>query len=202
MRLGAADYRKMPWKNGGGVTTEIVVEPPSGRLSDARFSYRVSVADVASDGPFSAFPGCDRHIMLLSGDGMTLDVDGTWHELRAFAPFSFSGDARVHGALHGGPVRDFNVIVDRASFRATLTSQLVAANAPCTLSCPPGATLLVYVIAGHLVGRYAAAPGETLVLQEPALVAAHAVTSETGGTLARLAIALLAPGESCDSSTQ
>ena len=75
--LSPADYRRMPWKNGGGHTTEIAAEPPG--AGTASFVWRVSVADIAQDGPFSAFPGIDRTLVLLSGRGMRLG-DGRRHD--------------------------------------------------------------------------------------------------------------------------
>jgi hypothetical protein len=56
--LRAADHRTMPWKNGGGETTEIAVSPPHAGLAD--FDWRISMAKVASDGSFSIFPEIDR----------------------------------------------------------------------------------------------------------------------------------------------
>ncbi len=49
----------MPWKNGGGETAEIAVFPPSADLSE--FGWRISMATVSSDGPFSAFPASIGH---------------------------------------------------------------------------------------------------------------------------------------------
>ena len=106
----------MPWKNGGGVTTEILVEP--GR--EGRFAYRVSIAEVAVDGPFSRFEGYDRHIFLLDGAGMVLECDHGPIALARFEPKSFDGDWDVYGRLAAGPVRDFNLIVDRAWGRSAL----------------------------------------------------------------------------------
>ena len=111
-----AEYRVMPWKNGGGVTTEICVSPPSGV-----FDWRVSIATVKADGPFSAFAGYERHIMTLSGQGMVLDIEGCGKfTLEALQPFSFSGDARVHGSLLKGTVLDFNLMVRRDFGHGTL----------------------------------------------------------------------------------
>jgi environmental stress-induced protein Ves len=53
----------MRWKNGGGTTTQILVEPQGA----ARLAWRVSVADVAASGPFSSFPGYERHIVVIEG---------------------------------------------------------------------------------------------------------------------------------------
>ena len=104
-----SDYRVMPWKNGGGETTEIFVSPPTGN-----FDWRVSLATMNADGPFSIFDGYDRHIMTLAGPGMRLDIEGRgMFELKPLKPFSFSGDLQVNGSLLDGPVLDFNLMVRR-----------------------------------------------------------------------------------------
>lgn len=169
VRLTPLEYATMPWKNGGGTTTELLIRPEGARLGSEPFLYRVSIADVASDGPFSPFSGYDHHIMLLAGEGMTLDAGPHGRfELRAFEPLAFSGDWFVRGELHGGPVKDFNVMVDRARGQAALASCVVAT--PETLSCPPGATCVLYVAAGELdVAR----EGETLVFEAPLEVRPH-----------------------------
>ncbi len=109
--LRPSDYQAMPWKNGGGVTTEIwKALSPSGEML-----WRLSIADVERDGPFSEFPGIDRSIMVIEGKGMELAVAG--QEIRRldrlFEPFAFSGDAKTDCRLIGGPIRDFNLMVAR-----------------------------------------------------------------------------------------
>ncbi len=102
------EYLVMPWKNGGGTTTELYACP----RGTAGFDWRVSIATVNQDGPFSTFRGYERHIMVLSGNGMRLDVTGLGkHDLYSLEPFSFSGEAEVVGALLEGAVEDFNLIV-------------------------------------------------------------------------------------------
>ena len=59
-------YKAMPWRNGGGTTMEILVAGDD----PGQFDFRVSIATVAADGPFSRFPGYQRHIMLIAGNGM------------------------------------------------------------------------------------------------------------------------------------
>lgn len=110
--LKPADYVRMPWKDGGGQTTQIAVHPSDSTLST--FDWRVSFADVAVDGPFSRFPGVDRILVLLSGAGMLLSGDAHAVELRApFEPYAFSGDNGISCALVDGPVRDFNLMLRR-----------------------------------------------------------------------------------------
>jgi uncharacterized protein len=135
-----ADYRVMPWKNGGGSTTEIYVTPGSA----ARFDWRVSIATVSTDGPFSIFAGFERHILVLEGDGMTLEVEN--HGVAAlapFKPFSFSGDAIVSGRLNSGPVKDFNLMVRRDFGVGSL--RVVQTGEPCHIGGGHG-LYLVYVL--------------------------------------------------------
>jgi len=110
----------MPWKNGGGRTTEIASHPAHAAL-DA-FSWRVSVADVARDGPFSAFDGIDRTLVLLAGAGMRLERDGAAVDLTApYEPYAFRGEDAIHCVLHDGAVRDFNLMLRRGAARGGVT---------------------------------------------------------------------------------
>jgi environmental stress-induced protein Ves len=111
----------MPWKNGGGVTREIVCMPPGAGMGD--FDWRVSIAHIAGDGPFSAFPGIDRVITLLSGGGVhLLGDDGLVnHRLDTpLAPFAFAGEAAIHARLLAGDCHDFNLMTRRAVCSASL----------------------------------------------------------------------------------
>jgi environmental stress-induced protein Ves len=115
------DLPAVPWKNGGGVTREIVCQPPGAGMDS--FDWRVSIAHIASDGPFSAFPGIDRVITLLSGGGVHLSsADGQVnHRLGSpLAPFAFAGEAAIHARLLEGDCHDFNVMTRRAVCSASL----------------------------------------------------------------------------------
>jgi len=162
--LTPADYRVMPWRNGGGTTTEIAIAPEGSALAGERFLYRVSIADVATDGPFSRFEGYDRHIMLLAGAGMTLDcgAHGRIELASPFEPRAFSGDWNVHGTLVAGAVRDFNLITDRERVTASLEVQVL--EQPQTISCELGVVCIVHVLEGALAGAEA---GDTLVAEGP-----------------------------------
>ncbi|WP_280188751.1 HutD family protein [Delftia sp. PS-11] len=106
-----------PWKNGGGSTREIACWPPGAGM-DA-FDWRISVATIAQDGPFSAFPGVDRQIMLLCGDGVHLQGEGVDHRLeQRWQPFAFAGDVALNGLLLGGRSCDLNVMTRRGQCRA------------------------------------------------------------------------------------
>ena len=114
--LRAADRVATPWKNGGGVTREVAARPPGAGMDG--FDWRVSLADVAADGPFSAFPGVDRVLTVIEGDGLVLEVEGRAAHLTPGAPFAFPGEAAVAARLTAGPIRDLNVMVRRGVWTA------------------------------------------------------------------------------------
>jgi len=107
----------MPWKNGKGTTTELAVGYARGGADapGGRFAWRLSLAEVPESGPFSEFAGYDRTILLVEGDGMTLDFGphGEAVVARRFEPVGFSGDWATNCRLHGGPIRDLNLMVAR-----------------------------------------------------------------------------------------
>lgn len=117
MRLQrAASHRRMPWKNGGGVTTEIAVHPEGAGVGD--FAWRVSMARVEADGPFSSFPGVDRSLAILEGDGMRLEIDGCEPVVLTVEspPFLFAADAATSAQLVDGPIVDLNVMTRRTDW--------------------------------------------------------------------------------------
>lgn len=120
VHLTPADYRRTPWKNGGGETMEIAISPAGASLDD--FDWRISLATVASDGPFSVFAGVDRTLCILDGAGIHLRV-GDAHAQRLDAasdPVAFSGDAPAFSELIDGAVTDFNVMTRRSRLTHTV----------------------------------------------------------------------------------
>ena len=109
------------WKNDGGATREIAAYPLNSGFDD--FTWRVSIADVETDGPFSRFEGIDRTIVLLDGAGMSLTFnDASEHVLKqAFVPFEFVGEAQVSARLIDGATQDFNLMIRRTVARGKLT---------------------------------------------------------------------------------
>ena len=104
--IRGGDFRQMPWRNGGGVTMEVAAAPDGAAL-DA-FDWRVSLARVEQSGPFSAFPGVDRTLAVLDGEGIVLD-DGKGEAVRLTRetpPYSFPGEAAVVGTLFASRLAD------------------------------------------------------------------------------------------------
>lgn len=123
--LRAENYRRMKWKNGGGETAEIAVFPEGAALDG--FGWRVSMATVASDGPFSAFAGIDRTLTVLSGKGIVLEVEerGATTLTPTSQPFSFPGDAATSGKLTGDPITDLNVMTRRGQWAHKVTRHVI-----------------------------------------------------------------------------
>ncbi len=180
--LTRARYREMPWKNGRGTTTEIARRPPG----DGPFDWRVSSARVEATGPFSPFPGVDRVIVALDGDGLLLthDDQGASATLPALQPYAFSGDWQTTGAPRGGPVRDFNVLWRRDRLRAT-----VEVAGPGARTARVGPAALVHVVAGEAEvvvpgGRALLATGETALAEvDPGSPASAAVVRARPGAV-------------------
>lgn len=106
-----------PWRNGGGVTHELAAWP-----TREDWCWRISVAEVASDGPFSHFPGVQRWFAVVRGQGVRLAVDGTLHEVAgASAPLEFDGAAQLDCRLLGGPTQDLNLMVQRERASGVMT---------------------------------------------------------------------------------
>ena len=124
-----AGLHAVPWKNGGGSTTEIAIEPPDAGFDD--FAWRISLATIANDGPFSVFPGVDRTLALVDGHGVTLDIDGVNRVLLCEDEpvITFKGESRVEAKLNHGPTTDFNVMTRRGRCRHQLGRRQLAGEA-------------------------------------------------------------------------
>jgi len=106
--LRAADRVAVPWKNGGGVTREVMAWPQGAGFDD--FDWRVSIAEVREAGPFSHFDRVERVLAVLDGR-MRLEFDGRTVEIdRRSAPLAFLGDETCHGTPLDGPVTDLNLM--------------------------------------------------------------------------------------------
>lgn len=143
-----------PWKNGGGITHEIAMEPgPKGWL------WRISIAEVAADGPFSRFDGLARVLTVIEGEGIDLHhPDGVLHA-RPLHPVAFSGKTAVEGRLTRGPIRDLNVIFDPLRIAARVS----AAEGPVVLDT--GDDLLGYLcLSGQAVAAGVPVPAQSFAL--------------------------------------
>ena len=149
--LRAADRAAVPWKNGGGVTREVAIWPPGAGFDD--FAWRVSMAEVRADGPFSHFPGVDRILTVLEGSlSLTVHGAGVFDLSARSAPLAFDGATLASAKLTAGPVLDLNVMTRRGAASAHLDRIVSPADVPAA----PGARLILALADGvrvHVADR-------------------------------------------------
>jgi len=141
--LAASDYRTMPWANGRGTTVELLREDgPEG------LQFRLSMASVVGDGPFSMLPGIERTLTVISGPGFRLAGKGLSLICAPLVPVSFPGDLAMQAEGTGGlPSVDFNVMTARALPRPTVA----VLQAPATL--PAEGTLYLFSLGPAVINR-------------------------------------------------
>ncbi|MGC8518897.1 MAG: HutD/Ves family protein [Steroidobacteraceae bacterium] len=111
--LRATTYRAMPWRNGNGMTLEIARDPATGES----FRWRLSLADIAQDGPFSAYPGYRRALVLVHGEDLRLAFGE--HGQRRLSPARrgalFEGDWSTQCSVPLGRCTDLSLIVRKGA---------------------------------------------------------------------------------------
>src|SRR5262245_5272313 len=112
VHLTPADARSVPWKNGRGATRELALWPAGASFERAEFDWRISTAPVDEPGPFSAFPGLARILVVTEGAGFVLvhGGDAPRARVRRLEPYRFDGAWPTTAELPHGPVTDFNVL--------------------------------------------------------------------------------------------
>ena len=140
--------RRERWRNGAGWTREIFAARAGGS-AEASWDWRLSIAEIDADAPFSTFTGIDRELVLLTGNGLRLRFDdGEAVELHPpHDGLRFAGERAVAGELLDGPTTDFNLMwrrdgVDAALWRRPLVGQML-------LFVDPGTTWVVHLLAGQ-----------------------------------------------------
>lgn len=142
--IPANEYRRERWRNQLGWTREICKAPDRDD-----WDWRLSIAEIERDAAFSAFPGIDRELVLLSGNGLRLRFDdGQLHELQPpHDKLRFAGERGVTGELIDGPTHDFNLMWRRDRVVADLWHRPLVG--PMVIFAEPGTTWAVYLIAGQ-----------------------------------------------------
>jgi len=158
--LTPADARRVPWKNGRGVTAELALWPPGASFERGDFDWRIACAGVDAAGPFSLFPGFDRVLVVTSGEGLVLRHGaGPRRRVPRLQPHRFSGDDATTAELLAGPVTDLNVLTRRPRVAAAVSVLRGAAREPL------GAThVFLHVVQGAVDARVAG--GEPVALTE------------------------------------
>lgn len=165
--IPANTYRRERWKNGLGWTREIVRSPQHGD-----WDWRLSIAEIEQDAPFSRFDGVERELVLLAGNGLRLRFDdGAVHELHPpHDRLRFAGERAATGELIDGPTQDFNLMWRREAVDTQLWHRPLVG--PMVIFAEPGSVWAVHLIAGQ--ARFADRSGlPDLAAADTALLAAH-----------------------------
>ena len=163
--IPANEYRRERWRNGLGWTREIHAASSRGG-----WDWRLSIAEIEQDAPFSLFPGVDRELVLLSGNGLRLRFDdGEVNELHPpHDRMRFAGERGVTGELLDGPTQDFNLMWRRDAIDAQLLHRPLVG--PMVIFADAGTTWAVHLIAGQArfaddSGLQDLAAGDTALLE-------------------------------------
>ena len=141
IRITASEFKTVPWKNGKGITQQIVTS-----ADRENYDWRFSRADVSADGPFSIFEGKSRILTVIEGTGLSLISSAFTIEATPFEPVCFSGELEVTGKLRDGPVKDLNLIY--SSKRIHASAQFIQGEDVLQLSPDQFRFFTVYCING------------------------------------------------------
>jgi len=156
--LRESGFTAVPWKNGGGVTREILRAPGE----PAAFDWRLSLATIASAGPFSSFEGYHRTLVLVAGAGVELNFmqHGTSRLSTPGQAVSFDGAWQTSCTLLDGPSTDLNLIVSVQ--RAQSASRVMALTGEQVIQTADWTEVFVCCLSGAMRLTNAAAEVATL----------------------------------------
>ena len=142
--LRESGFTAVPWKNGGGVTREILRAP----AEPAAFDWRLSLATIGATGPFSSFAGYHRTLVLVAGAGVELNFaqHGTFRLNTPGQAVSFDGGWQTSCTLLDGPSTDLNLIVSEE--RAQSASRVMALTGEQVIQTADWTEVLVCCLSG------------------------------------------------------
>lgn len=161
--LTSQDYRKTPWKNGRGITEDVLLLPPGSSHED--FDIRISRAPIVDESLFSVFPGIDRTITRLGENPLTLCfADGSETELAYLSPVSFDSALAPASRLPAGASRVMNVMTRRGRWRSKVS---VLRENSARLEIPVGGMVVVHAALGACtVAGNRVAEGQTAIVDD------------------------------------
>lgn len=143
--ISSLEYRRERWRNGLGWTREILRLPAQGD----DWALRLSVAEIEQDAAFSAFPGVERELLLLQGNGVRLRFDDG-HVAEVLPPHGrvrFAGEKALHGELVDGITHDFNLMWKRELLQADLLHRPLVGSM--FFFSEPGVAWALHLLAGQ-----------------------------------------------------
>ncbi len=171
--IPAHEYRRVRWSNGRGWTREIHVAGAGAGDRDRdrdgdSWDWRLSIAEIEGAAPFSRFPGVERELVLLDGDGLRLDLDNDEvHELQPpHQRLRFAGERALHGTPLGRRASCFNLMWRRDAVVAQLWHRPLAGTM--VVFVDPGETWALHLLGGRVrfegEASNALASGDTALL--------------------------------------
>ncbi len=100
------EWKEVPWRNGRGVSREILTRP----------DLTLNRTPITHGAPFSSYPGFDRLLAVLSGD-LLLTVNGIASRLGPGDLIRFAGEGPTAAEIGGDAVEVFNLIADRTRWK-------------------------------------------------------------------------------------
>lgn len=174
--LKASGYREGRWRNGLGVSWDIASE------GGEDFDWRMALARLDAEVPFSAYPGIDRVFTVIEGDGVILEVQGLGQiDARRLRPVRFPGDLATSCRLVAGPSRALNLFVKRQAYSSDVS--VTRHDKGDELQLPPLG--LIFIIAGlATIDGDELEGGDTIVVDKPAMIRCHVGSTLWHATLA------------------
>lgn len=154
------DYKKMPWKNGKALTSQITIEPTESSLAKLDFQYRLSSAPIKENCVFSKFPGYCR-ILLPIKKGFSLN--GKLYEIHEAA--HFSGDEETNCEPTDDGLVDLGLIYSPNSYSVHL--KVLNFKNTVFFNNDKTSIILVYVLRGSLsINDIIGTEDETFVVKQ------------------------------------
>lgn len=142
--IAHSSFVKGLWRNGRGVSWDIASDQPFGA---AQFGWRLALAEIAADEPFSHYESVDRVFTLLEGPGIDLEFAGgkklAVHERHV--PHAFACDVPTTCTLVG----DRALVLNLFTARGVWQSDVVVLDVEGSTELPRGTTLL-FVLEGTI----------------------------------------------------
>ncbi|HEX4442384.1 MAG TPA: HutD family protein [Galbitalea sp.] len=180
--LPALDRVVVPWKNGNGTTQQVAISPATATIDN--FDWRVSVATISGDSPFSQFEGVSRWIMPLDPEGFTMRVEGETTRLADREAFAFNGGSTVRAIKVRPGALDLSLMVRNSIARGSLLALVVQDET--AIAAGPNESVVIVVLEGspsvdetvlEILDAIELPSGSDVVLAGDAVVAIARITS-------------------------
>jgi environmental stress-induced protein Ves len=166
IHIHAKSLVSTPWANGGGLTRQVCIHPPSSSFSADPFDYRLSSATISASGPFSVFPGTKRLLTSVSGSAQLLVAGSATMDLTPGKVLKFDGAATIQCELVDStkPVVDVGLIYSSSLTASGRLMHVVAGStSTVTLDANPQQHHLLVILNG---AASVSAAGQSFEMEE------------------------------------